>query len=519
MDVISYKKAKRAEELAEQIIEGSIETGVLQTNINQKLNDLEVQYAPDLTNVKSQLADLVKQGNLPNKLLNQLKTNTYNEKAIHIIGDSISQGANAPDIPNDSWVGIMKKFLNVSFNVNNYGFTNLLDKISNGLGDYQDIHQLISSTNWTATLYVHDYIGLSRYSTTTVGAKLQYKLKKHHKYCKIFYEQSGADNSFKVNIGTTTLATITASGATDKFKCTAYIDISVYPEGSIIEIEKVGVDQLTICGIGYYNSNSADTVIVNNFARSGAKLSLIPDDVLNVMCNTKFAFFALGHNDNADAAITLEQFQTKLNYCKDKFLTNGTFVVVMDFIWANTSNTYKAALKQFAKDVNGLYIDHLFESFNSTPTTVQSAGYLTDASHPSVLGHRIIAESTAKRLGLGVSSKTIASKLASENWIPVTLGNGWVNVLNYAPYHAKYRKEGNMVHIQMLISSGTYNTPIFTLPVGLRPIQTIKVFQDMNDSTSKIFYVQIRDNGEVALRTNDTIAFTNHYVTVSFPLY
>jgi hypothetical protein len=55
--IITFGKAQRAEELAEKIIEGSIETGVLQTNINQKLNDLELQYAPDLTNVKSQLAE------------------------------------------------------------------------------------------------------------------------------------------------------------------------------------------------------------------------------------------------------------------------------------------------------------------------------------------------------------------------------------------------------------------------------------------------------------------------------
>lgn len=56
MDVISYTKAKRAEELAEQIIEGSIDTGVLQTNINTKLANLETQYAPRLTTAESQLA-------------------------------------------------------------------------------------------------------------------------------------------------------------------------------------------------------------------------------------------------------------------------------------------------------------------------------------------------------------------------------------------------------------------------------------------------------------------------------
>lgn len=54
---ISFHKARQALDLAEQIIEGSIDTGVLQTNINQKLADLEVQYAPDLNNVKSQLAE------------------------------------------------------------------------------------------------------------------------------------------------------------------------------------------------------------------------------------------------------------------------------------------------------------------------------------------------------------------------------------------------------------------------------------------------------------------------------
>jgi hypothetical protein len=60
MDVISYKKAKHAEELAQEIIDGQIDVGVLQTKINEKLGALETQYAPDLVGVKTGLADIAK---------------------------------------------------------------------------------------------------------------------------------------------------------------------------------------------------------------------------------------------------------------------------------------------------------------------------------------------------------------------------------------------------------------------------------------------------------------------------
>jgi hypothetical protein len=56
MDVISYKKAKRAEELAQEIIDGQIDVGVLQTKINEKLGALETQYSPRLSAAETSLA-------------------------------------------------------------------------------------------------------------------------------------------------------------------------------------------------------------------------------------------------------------------------------------------------------------------------------------------------------------------------------------------------------------------------------------------------------------------------------
>ena len=56
-DPISYLKAKEAKELADNIVDGEVDKGVLRTNIDQKLNDLEEEYAPKLTQVSSQLAE------------------------------------------------------------------------------------------------------------------------------------------------------------------------------------------------------------------------------------------------------------------------------------------------------------------------------------------------------------------------------------------------------------------------------------------------------------------------------
>lgn len=57
LDPISYKKAKEALELARQVVDGEVDLGVLRTEIDKKLNDLETQYAPQLTEVTAQLAD------------------------------------------------------------------------------------------------------------------------------------------------------------------------------------------------------------------------------------------------------------------------------------------------------------------------------------------------------------------------------------------------------------------------------------------------------------------------------
>ena len=66
----------------------------------------------------------------------------YGGKSINILGDSISHGANAPNIPDHSYVGLLKKAVAKKFGVYNYGFTSLLCTFDNPDGTYQELHTI-----------------------------------------------------------------------------------------------------------------------------------------------------------------------------------------------------------------------------------------------------------------------------------------------------------------------------------------------------------------------------------------
>lgn len=60
MDALSYTFGKKyTDQQVGKMLDGSFDTGVLQTKIDEKLADLEAQYAPDLAGVKTGLADIV----------------------------------------------------------------------------------------------------------------------------------------------------------------------------------------------------------------------------------------------------------------------------------------------------------------------------------------------------------------------------------------------------------------------------------------------------------------------------
>jgi len=74
--------------------------------------------------------------------------------------------------------------------------------------------------------------------------------------------------------------------------------------------------------------------------------------------------------------------------------------------------------------------------------------------------------------GSGVQSawaQQITNYVLRTPWTAAPLVNGWVNFAGGAYQGARYRKVGDVVEIEGLISTGTLGQPMFTLPTGFRP--------------------------------------------------
>ena len=80
------------------------------------------------------------------------------KRQVNIIGDSISHGANAPKIPEQSYVGLFKKAADAEWQGGNYGFVSLLAAIDNASGVYKEIHTISRSGSWQ-TLQTGDFLG------------------------------------------------------------------------------------------------------------------------------------------------------------------------------------------------------------------------------------------------------------------------------------------------------------------------------------------------------------------------
>ncbi|MNI61237.1 hypothetical protein D3C73_1164980 [compost metagenome] len=94
-------------------------------------------------------------------------------------------------------------------------------------------------------------------------------------------------------------------------------------------------------------------------------------------------------------------------------LQYGQKVIVLDFLWFEQidNNDFKKAIKRLADNTNSIYIDFNIILKNQTELVLQQRGFLSDSVHPTPLGHNLIAEVIAKKIGLGVSSKSLAERL------------------------------------------------------------------------------------------------------------
>ncbi|OPD96798.1 hypothetical protein AO998_34230 [Pseudomonas aeruginosa] len=138
---------------------------------------------------------------------------------------------------------------------------------------------------------------------------------------------------------------------------------------------------------------------------------------------------ALGINDASDNesdTAYYEEFVKRIDWLISYSNQNSVPVVVPDFLWSypDTNNT-RQQLKRLADETQGLYIP--FADFFRKGSQPADANYLvntiklfSDGSHPNVHGHKYIAETIAKKLGLSVSSKKQALDY-HDWWMPISI--------------------------------------------------------------------------------------------------
>ena len=284
-------------------------------------------------NLSSQLDNLTNES--INKLLDKKidsKFEWFGYNCINIVGDSITHGANAPDIYKNSWAELLRKSLQSKYNTFNQGFEKAWGTISNSIEtNMKTFHNTIYGANWNRSGEDTNNISLSScYTISTVG-ELHFVPRKSSKF-RIIYESVSNGGTFNYWL---------KSAPNLKFKCNTNVPSGIgrpfFTEllecnlGDEICIQNTTEGQtVKILGVQYFE-NEKD-LMINNYGRSGAKLSEISDDVLYDYAKAGVIFFSFGHNDSFFPKNN-ELFTQKINTFINAVNETGAYVVVNDFCW------------------------------------------------------------------------------------------------------------------------------------------------------------------------------------------
>jgi len=350
----------------------------------------EGSVGANITGIKSQLADIANK-----KSFSELfPTFGLSDKdfmySINVLGDSISHGANAPLIYDQSWVNLLKKaFLNYT-NSNNWGYINPLCEISNAMGTYRDW----LSVN-TTIIGVTDPNVIGRYKYVMTGVNtITLTPRSYKKVNRVGFEfqKIATNGSVKIyidNILNTTFDVLAATGTNSAVRNFIDIKTGIF---SSIKLENVSGENPFV---GAFFFDDVLKPVLNNYSLSGSSLFYTGDNVLDRVFDTNIMIFALGHNDSFAA----EDITAKLNTCYAKWNVKKPFLIVLDFIWETDKQATSDKLKAFCDSCGGVYIEPFGNKVVDAQTFID-LGLLSDTSHPTIYGHRVIANKVAQALGI-----------------------------------------------------------------------------------------------------------------------
>lgn len=327
-----------------------------------------------------------------NDKVNSFKRDKLGLKSINIIGDSISHGSNSIDIYENSWVSIFRKAIQLETQCFSHGFVNLQTPIGAGELASNDILSIDLGSSWKKSNSSYN-LGNYYIYTNVANAEVSITISNiDNKILDIIYQQGTSVGSFEVYINGALSTTVNTKGSQ-----TEYIAFTrITSDETIKEIKIKHISGTSIIS-GLVFLDRTDDIVVNNYSRSGLRLAQEKDNVLDFIMDTNIVFICLGHNDSSDNTISIKDFTAKIDTIKSLYDIYEPYVIVCDFIWNDSYADYVEQLKNLANYCNGKYID--FWKVNDARILID-AGYLSDTSHPSPLGMKIIAEKILNKLNI-----------------------------------------------------------------------------------------------------------------------
>ena len=330
----------------------------------------------------------------------------YGDISINIIGDSISEGAQAKAIYNNGYPALFKNSLNKTIDSNNWGY--VIPFNNNGYGDYE-IHKFYAETgSWTRETHSPNTPGFVCYkSGSSAGSAAIIELDRradgydrHINGFYLYYSSGPTNGGFDVYVNDTKVYSVEGNGAVNLMARTGYIAIPDGVKNNIkIKVVKTDSSMVSINGICYAEKDGG--VFVNTYACSGMTACEVNNSLLKDMCKANYVIFALGYNDvgKGDVNTYTQKLKVVVDACKE----SGATLIFLDFLWPQKTapswgQNIRNVIFDAAKEAEGYYINFT-DFYKIDPDYV-----LADTAHPTPKGYRLVARKLCYFFGIPFSS-------------------------------------------------------------------------------------------------------------------
>lgn len=359
-----------------------------------------------------------------NDVIDVTATDVFGEHSIVILGDSMPHGAATVDVPNNCWVGILKKAINEKTGDNNYGFTSVEGTLWSSPRSYE-MHAFpesavgfrdrsASGKGW-AEYRTAELLGTKGLGSGMKGATLVFTPQQRFNYFCVYYQAGPAYGTFDVcDSAGTVLASVDAKADEDNYARTDMLDMTALPEDNQIVLKATSDEEIIFTGIGYYDTPGG--VVVSNYSNGGLQfagtgvasngdMTGLDNKFIDLATSAGTVIFSLGYND-CHFRSDYELFSEKIDYMIEKANENGTKIIVNDTCWdfSATDKIYyakypkvpfiKEELKRLADETGGVYVDQQAIHGDALLDTI------ADGAHPDADGHAMIAQALLEAMGL-----------------------------------------------------------------------------------------------------------------------